>query len=479
LEFCDAIAEEWTAEMRASNAAKGALIGLFAAVPSLAAFRGFTVDDALVSARVAEHLAAGHGYRFNATGPMVDAVTPLGWANLLAAFGPASVLGMLERGRVLGTVAWLVAAAALGALGGAGRRERAVLAGALLLSAPLGVWAGAGMETGLVTLFATLALLEVRLASLAAGAAAAWRPELLAWAWVLAAGSALLVGTSARERSRELLLRVALALGPALAVACVRKTVFGSWAPLAVWAKPSDLAHGVFYAVGAFLGTGVPLFCVAPRAIGRADGRTRLLLLALASHFVALVLAGGDWMVLYRLAVPVLPTAILAAARLARFSTPRALTLRGIVAAAVSLWFVLGVAWQGRRVLEHRLALIDAARPVFGGARSIACLDVGWVGAATEASLVDLAGITDPVIAHLAGGHTSKHIPNGLLENRAVDTAVLLLAPGRAPAPRWQDSVFNRNVETRLAEQPAFERFRLRGVLPLGGTEQVYIVVTP
>jgi hypothetical protein len=335
------------------------------------------------------------------------------------------------------------------------------------------------METGVVTLFATLALLEVRLAALAAGAAAAWRPELLAWALVLATGSALLAGTDARERSRELVLRLALALFPALVVAWVRKASFGSFAPLAMWAKPSDLAHGLFYAAGAFAGTGVPVFCVAPRAIARADGRTRVLLLALATHFAALVLAGGDWMALYRLAVPVLPTAILAAARLSRFSTPRALTLRGIAAAAVPFWVAVAVAWPGRRVLEHRLALIDAARPVLGGGHSVACLDIGWVGAATEASLVDLAGITDPVIAHLAGGHTSKHISNGLVENRAVDAAVLLLAPGRGPAPHWQESAFARNVEARLAEQPALETFRLRGVLPLGGTEQVYLVVGP
>jgi hypothetical protein len=479
LEFCDAIAEEWTAEMRASNAVKGALIGLFAAVPAVLAFRGFTVDDALVSARVAEHLAAGHGYRFNATGPVVDAVTPLGWANLLAAFGPASVLGMLARARLLGTVAWLAAAAVLGALAGRGRWERAVLVGALLLSAPLGAWAGAGMETGVVTLLATLAIADVRLAALAAGAAAAWRPELLAWASVLAAGTALLAGGTARERSGELAWRVGLALGPAFVIAWVRRTSFGSFAPLAVWAKPSDLAHGGVYALGAFLGTGLPVFCVAPRAIARADGRTRVLLAALASHFAALVLAGGDWMALYRLAVPVLPTAILAASRLARFSTPRAVTLRGVAAAAVPLWVLVRVAWPGRQVLEHRLALIEAARPLLRGSRSIACLDVGWVGAATEAPLLDLAGITDPVVAHFTGGHTSKHLSNGLLENRGVDAAVLLLAPGRAPAPHWQDSDFARNVEARLAELPALETFRRRGVLPLGGTDQVYLVVTP
>jgi hypothetical protein len=465
--------------MRASNAAKGALAGLLAALPPMLAFRGFTVDDALVSARVAEHLANGAGYRFNPGGAVVDAVTPLGWAELLACFGRASVLEMFERGRTIGTVAWLLAAAILGVLVGRGRRSRGVLVGALLLSAPLGAWASSGMETGVVTLLATLALIEAPVAALAAGAAAAWRPELLVWAVVLTSGSALVSATSSRERIRALAGRLPLALGPALAIACLRHARFGAFAPLAVWAKPSDLAHGLFYSAGAFVGTGVPLLCVAPRCIARARGRSLVLLLAVPAHFVALILAGGDWMALYRLAVPVLPTAILVAAHLAEMSSRRSLILRGVVSALVPVWVGVAVAWPGRRVLEHRLTLIAAARPVLRAAQSIASVDVGWVGAATEASIVDLAGITDPVVARLPGGHTSKRVTEGLVENRAVDAAVLLLAPGEPPALRWQDSAFARSVEERMATLPSLEHFRLRAVLPLVGTEQRYLIVGP
>ncbi|MDF3071929.1 MAG: hypothetical protein K0R38_7530, partial [Polyangiaceae bacterium] len=60
-------------------------IGAVAALgASMAWLWGFTVDDALITARVAWHLANGAGYRFNAGGPVVDAVTPLGFAVLLA-----------------------------------------------------------------------------------------------------------------------------------------------------------------------------------------------------------------------------------------------------------------------------------------------------------------------------------------------------------------------------------------------------------
>lgn len=465
--------------MRASNAVARALVGVSAALPLVLAFRGFTVDDALVSARVAAHLANGEGYRFNVPGPVVDAVTPLGWAELLASSGPASVLGVFERGRAIGTWAWLLAAGVLGVLVGDRWRSRAVLVATLLLSAPLAAWAGSGMETGLVTLLGTIALVDGALGALAAGCAAAWRPELLPWASVLTAGMALARGTSSRQKSWLLARGLALALVPAAGVACARRLWFGSFAPLAAWAKPSDLAHGLFYAVGASVGTGVPLFCLAPREVLRADGRTRALVAATATHFVALLLVGGDWMALYRLAVPVLPTATLAAVRIAEVSSLRAVILKGVVIAIAPVWVAVTVAWPGRRVLEHRLALIAAARPALAGAHTLACLDVGWVGAATQATLVDLAGITDPIVARLPGGHTTKKIPNGLFENRGVDAAVLLLAPGRGPSARWQDSAFSRAVEARVAALPALEQFRVHAVLPLGGTEQSYIVVAP
>ncbi len=462
--------------MRASSGAKSAVIALGAALVPALALRGFTVDDALVSARVASHLASGHGYRFNVSGPVVDAVTPLGFAELLASFGPASPLGMLERARMLGLGAWLLAAALLGVLAAGTRRRSMTVVGALLLSAPLAAWASSGMETPIVTLLATLALLEGPFGALAAGAAAAWRPELLAWALALVAGGALLSADTARLRSRSLALRVPLAVGPAILVACLRRSRFGSFAPLAVWAKPSDLAHGLIYALGAGVGSGTVPLLLAPRALARVDRRTRVLVAAVGAHWFALVLAGGDWMALYRLAVPVLPTAILAGARLLEMATPAVLAARALTTAAAPIWVAVAVGWPGRSVLAHRLALIEASRPSLRGAHSIACLDVGWVGAATEASIVDLAGITDPLIARLPGGHTTKRIENGLLENRAVDAAVLLLAPGAPVAPRWQDSAFARAVEERVAGLPAVDDFRVRAVLPLGGAGQSYVI---
>ena len=75
---------------------------------------GFTVDDALITCRVASHLARGVGYRFNAGGAVVDAVTPLGYANLLSAFAARGPEAALAAAKVLNAGAVLVASFCLG-----------------------------------------------------------------------------------------------------------------------------------------------------------------------------------------------------------------------------------------------------------------------------------------------------------------------------------------------------------------------------
>ncbi|HEX2674737.1 MAG TPA: hypothetical protein VHM25_27865, partial [Polyangiaceae bacterium] len=77
---------------------------------------GYTVDDALITARVAAHIVQGLGPRFNPHGPLADAVTPLGYAQLLARFGQVDVLRTFLVAKWLGLGAWLGAAALLGHL---------------------------------------------------------------------------------------------------------------------------------------------------------------------------------------------------------------------------------------------------------------------------------------------------------------------------------------------------------------------------
>jgi hypothetical protein len=249
-----------------------------------------------------------------------------------------------------------------------------------------------------------------------------------------------------------------------------------------VLAKPSDLQHGLFYALAALIWTGAPALAIAPGVWLRVEPRVRVVLVASAVHFVALVLAGGDWMPLFRLMVPVLPGLLLAGAFIAELAAPWATLVRALVALApaIALLATPGSAVRtARDVGGHRRALIDRARPALEGARRVAALDVGWVGAATDARVVDLAGITDPSIAVLPGGHTSKRIPDDLLDARDVDAVVLLLAPGEAAKHPWYASRFDPRLAVQRAVAVQAERagYVVRAELPLGGTEQNYLIL--
>jgi len=456
----------------------GGLVAVLAATPALLIFRGFTVDDALVSARMATHLAQGSGYRFNPSGPEVDAVTPLGWAHLLALGGPASPLDMLERGRVLGAVGWLGAVAMLGVLlarsSALGRGTALVL---LALSTPAAAWATSGMETGLVTLFSTLALASGPGGALAGGIAAAARPELVPFASVLAVGGAVLIPAEPRRRAALVLTALLLCLGPAFAVALVRNAWFGTSAPLALSAKPPDLWPGLKYALAAALFSGPVLLLIAPFALARSQPVLVRTTLAVVVHFAAIALAGGDWMPLYRLAVPVLPAVLFAGAELARSTTVRWHAVRVTLGVVVSLVVAVFGAWPARGVLRDRVEVTDQLRVALRGARVTTTLDAGVVGASTDGSILDLAGVTDPSIATLSGGHGSKRVPEGLVESRGVDHAVLLLRPGTRAAVPWQESAFARPVEARLASFSTMDDFHLVADLPVGRTPYRYLVV--
>jgi hypothetical protein len=237
-------------------------------------------------------------------------------------------------------------------------------------------------------------------------------------------------------------------------VAITRALNFGRVVPLSVLAKPSDAAHGAAYAAACFLLTG-PVAVVAPIAWVRLGGWGRGLCAAVFVHFAAVALAGGDWMPLSRLVVPALPTVVLAAAHVASVADPRVTALRLALALAGAVFQIVRVGpAEIAGVGAARLAVIEALRPALEGAPVVAALDIGWLGAATDATLVDLAGLTDPDIAVLPGGHTSKAIPARLLDARGVSAVVLLLKDGEPLVEPWTESFFARIVELRLSALP-------------------------
>jgi len=456
------------------NPIAAALLGVLLAAPGCAWLWGYTVDDALITARVATHIAQGVGARFNPHGPVADAVTPLGYAQLLAAFGRTDVLATFTLAKWLGACAWLSASGLLTQLiARVGTRALRFMPLAIVaLSAPLAAWAVSGMETAFVTLLTTAGLFAGRAAVLCLGVAAALRPELLPFVTALALGK---IATTPLKRGRAWL--AACALAPSALVVALRWFYFGRAVPLSFYAKPSDFAHGLRYALGAFAFTGLPwLLLATPREFAGVPREARGLFIALLAHGAALVLCGGDWMAFYRLAVPVLPAAALAASHVAEHSRLVFAIPRLVFALAGALLLAIGLGPSARNVGVERTRLIAQARPVFARDLRIATLDVGWVGAASDADVIDLAGVTDPEVALFPGGHTSKRIPGPWLFARQPTAVVLLLSRGAELQNPFENSFFARAVEQRVATLIAAD-FRVRTLLALG--DQRYVVFEP
>lgn len=454
---------------------------------------GFTVDDALIPVRYAHDVAIGAGYRFDPHGLSTDGVTPLPWPFLLVPFARTNdALATLQAAKLLGVVAWTVAAALLGvhvarlgATTAGGTRSAdtpaprwtapAALA-VMALAFPIGAWAASGMETGLATALATIAATKThrpRYAALLAGLAASLRPEMVVWAVALAVTSTL--ASSSREDAATDRGALAKAIGaagaisaaPFVACATVRLAVFGRAAPLALLAKPSDLAHGALYAIAAAVVLLLPLLASAPLAIARTGGAARALAFAFVAHLVAVIVAGGDWMPYGRLMVPVAPSlAIVFVASASRANRAFAVA-RAALAIALGIHLAVTAAPAGRVVLADRRDLVERARPVLAGAGVVAALDIGWLSAATSARIVDLAGLTDPQIASLPGGHTSKRVDVSMLLDRDVDTFLA-----------YEDAHGDmRVVEARIVKTSLFEeRFARTTELALGSAGAKYVV---
>lgn len=437
-----------------------------ALVPALYLW-GFTVDDALITARYASHIARGLGYRLNAGGPVTDGVTPLGFAYLTALFagdGAQSVVRALWAAKVLGVLSWVVGASFVGA-SIARVSDKPLRFAALLLiplSAPLGAWSAAGMETGLVLSFSALAaalpgLGFPRLSALFAGLSAALRPELLPFAIGMGVSSLLWQRDDSKAplSRRRMASVLALSMLPFAIVALARIALFGKAAPLSVFAKAPDPVLGLRYSIACFLLTG-PMAIVAPWVWWkRLSPYARSLVFTVFMHFAAIAAAGGDWMPLSRLAVPVLPTVIVAASHILSHASFTATAARMAIVLSADLFVFARWGPEASRVMEDRARLMQELAPILSQSRVVATVDIGWVGAITEGTLVDLAGVTDPSIAALPGGHTSKQIPQAMLDARHVDTLVLLLAEGAELKTPWTESRFARLTEQRIAFMPS------------------------
>ena len=463
-----------------SSSYGGAALSLTVALILQAFCWGFTVDDAWIVSRVAARGATTGLYSFNPGSPPTDAITPLGFAHILGVMGRGlgldSPLQFWELSRWVGASAYGLSTALAGFLVAAHNGRRLFHGGAplMLLTLPAAAWSGAGLATALVGLFVLTgaALYETHHRKWGAGllgVAAAWRPELMPFSLAVLVTRWPWSGGLPRT---EVLKGIVLMILPSVTIAVARFSMFDRFLPLSFAAKAPEPRTAIFYAAMTALWCGLGFVLLFREG---AFSRGKWWAVPWCAHLVALVYAGGDWMPALRLSAPLMPWLVWAVGRDFKFRW--SVGLAAVPAIGFSLTLALVQGEDLRKVADRRLALINQAEPFLRDASIIATVDVGWVGLASPMRIVDLAGVTDPRIALLPGGHTSKHLSPGLFAERNVDTWVIrALDRSYRPGEPLETLVPAYQVDARLLRHNIDLGFSGVGVIPLQGTIGQYVI---
>ncbi len=407
------------------------------------------IDDAYISLRYADNLAAGLGLVFN-PGERVEGYSNFLWTILLAlgiriGFDGAAVA--IVAGLGTGVVAMLAA-------GGLQRRHLQDPPDHILAALPieLGIavsgsfacYIASGLETGL---FSVLLLLNARFflasweragllipASLCLALASLTRPETPA---LFLFHLAFLLISAPQDRDSQIRRRLAFFTIPYLAVLIGfllwRHGYYGYWLPNTYYAKMGGLSlgliqSGVTYAWTFMLRSGllaVVLFLATVPAFRRR--RENLYLLGFVAAYIAvIVLEGGDHMAQFRFFAPLIPFVIMlygqAVSHAARLMLTQGdasgLARRIGVSLAVVVISVLASWSIGRSPGLHGMSEHQRAKHEVVLARqwsdfgrwlrhnsdpgdAVALLPIGAISYYSGRPIIDMLGLTDEYIAHL------------------------------------------------------------------------------
>lgn len=407
---------------RAVLAASTAIVG--AAACAFAATHWNTLyDDALIYLRYVRNLDHGCGLRFNCDGPRVEGFSSVLYLALLWA-GSLVTRQLVTLCQII-DLACLVAAGALAiatsmALAPRGSARSAAVglatAAAFALDPFVLLNANIGMETALGAAMVTLV----------AYAAVEERPRLLVGAViaaVLARPECILFAVALPLLPRMRRVRyLAPVVGALVLLSLTRLALFGAWLPNTYYAK-SGGTWGHARLGAAYIARTIadfPLSWAAPLALAIAARRRACgYLLAVAVAWLAFFLrTGGDLFEYSRLWFPLVPAltalALAGAAELAARIGPRT---------AIAIPLACGLLAGGRAAIVHHIPAQGASErlrewaAVGGYLRAhyppgtlVATVPIGAIGFYSELPILDLVGLTDPVIAH-----AGRSVPAALL----------------------------------------------------------------
>lgn len=459
-------------------------------------FRYFA-DDAFISLRYVRHLAHGEGYVYN-LGERVEGATNLLWVLLLVPFEWLHV-DLVFAASALG----IVCAAGATCIAFEQASSRTYLGGWATLvfcavQPDFACWAGAGLEGPLVALLGML-ILQGSDAGLFGGLSFAARPD----------GILTILATSARRR-RDLLWLIAIVGG----ITAFRLIYFHALVPNSASAKLTPSTHqwlqgfrylASFQASG---NTGLMLFALIGGVAHRSDRMVRGALLWIGAQLLFCVLVGGDGLAMHRFFVPIVPALAMLAALGVVATTDRVIATSknpgkeaygGVAFAGILLVALALLSSDGgvRSPFTQRDAEIPrwtaAGRWLKANAGTddrIAAAPIGALGYFSERPILDLLGLTDAHIAHVAmdpaidrPGH-QRHDGAYVLNRRP---AFILLgnidvsATAQVPRPyAWErdidsDPRLRRDYQVCSAKLPGdmvfnFWHRRDRGACPGGST---------
>ena len=441
------------------------------------------IDDAFITFRYARNLAAGLGFRFDPTGPMVEGFSNPTWTALCTLLIALRVPDLLQAVTVIGLLLHAGTALLVWWLAGGQPtwRGAAALVGPLYFAcSPFAAYhAMTGLETPLYTaLLASTGVAMLRLdRSRLTGVAFATglvlvtltRPEGFGYAIALLVTAAWLY----RGRANPVVLASAIALLCTLAGITVWRLLFfhaiianSALVKIGGPLKDGGALVGLAYVLKSFAPERVPIALVLYAAVASVLMRVRdRYSLALVAPIVCAagfsVCARGDWMHSIRFMVPAMPFIAALVGRAAMYLADRperrwrvafAALLGGVCLLQLTIDIEhfdtrgFGVVRKPARWLLEIPQRIHAPVPArlagvthwamdhVAPGQSLATGDIGFPGWATDADIIDLAGLTDATLARVVPAHDAGRYAS-YLKQRRPDWLVLRLANGRPTTP--------------------------------------------
>ncbi len=404
------------------------LVALCAGLALHAAHYDFTADDAFITLRYADNLAAGHGLVFN-PGDRVEGFTSMLWTLLLAILGFVG-FDLLDAARFIGVAAAMLTLVSTYWLARQCTDEPAIALAApalLALNGSFACWAAAGMETPLFACLVAAAFAasiggRYWTSAVVAGAAALTRPEGLLVVGLLGMYQ---MYQAKRRLARPWPLWWLVSGGMVVLLFVFRLWYFGDLLPNTYYAKTStgwaQIERGLGYWGDYAADHEGVILLAAPVIIFLLHGTIALRLLAAGAiaFWLAVVWLGGDGLPMYRFMIPPLPLfAVLACVLLDRILRSSNAWIESVPRSGLALVVLLACVWAYVHLSPPRLkshfGMYKFQRDVeiprwtrvgqwfaehAGPGESIAVVPIGAVGFYSGLKVYDMLGLIDRHIA--------------------------------------------------------------------------------